>query len=95
MNKVLPAIFAFMLSLTIANGADIARNFSSTDEVILVQDEENVQEVVIEETGEIREKTLAEKLRDIRDAEYYNYDQKEFLLKEVFTHSFGQGITVI
>ena len=87
MNKVLPAIIALCLSFNIACGADIARDFSSTDEVILVPEETPVQEAGVEE-NQAEEKTLIEKLKAIREAEYYNYDQKDFLLREVFTHKF-------
>ena len=89
MNKVLPAIIAFCLSLSIAYSADVARDFSSTDEVILVPEETPVQEAGVEE-NQTEEKTLIEKLKAIREAEYYNYDQKDFLLREVFTHEFPE-----
>ena len=90
MKKILPIIItAFLLSACTAFGAVVKNEPEvNIDTVELVQDV--VQEASVEEVDVKKEKTLMEKIEDIKKAEYYDYEQKNFLLEEVFTHHFPE-----
>ena len=90
MNKFLPmVVFAFVLSIINVCSAETIIE-PNTDEVVLEKGLEAIQEAGIEENITDTEKTLMEKLQDVKKAECYDYEQKNFLLKEIFTHKFPE-----
>ena len=90
MKKFLSVIIAIFLISTCNVFGEGVKNEPDAEvsEIMLEFDATPIQEISIEEATEIREKTLAEKIEDIKKAECYDYEQKNFLLKEILTHKF-------
>ncbi len=80
MKKILPILLVYLLSLN-------TTSFATEEEVLLDLDqpESYVVTVLEEETPEIKEKTLKEKLHDIYCLEVEHIDRPTFLLSDILT----------